>query len=249
MRSLARRSPRADVLVQRRRNHLSEAISCSVQAALHGTEVAPGDFGDLLVRLSLEFAQHEYHAVVLGQLLNGPLYEIPEMAFPEKVVRTVVVVLKLKRTVIGVPVLLDRLEQDQRATTPVAQFVLREIGRNRIDPSGELLGLIEPAHVPMHANEHLLDEVFRSLTVSDGAVYEIQQPLLVPTDQLVECPHATGQVLRHDPGIVPIVERGTRLGLSGFGRDNSRTVQYCSHLSTPRMPGRYPPTGTLYVRT
>jgi hypothetical protein len=241
--------PKTECSVDRRRYDLGEPVPCSVQTAFHCAEVAIGDFGNFLVRLALELAQHEYRAVVLRQLLHSPLNQFSEMALPEQVVRPLVLVFELERTVVGVPVLLDGLEQDKWTATPVPQFVLRKIGRNRVDPGGEFLALIESTHVPVYANEHLLYEIFCTLTVSDGAVNKIQQPLLVSTDQLVERTHAARKVFRHYSGIVPIVERRTRWGLGCFGRNRSRTFHDCSHLSTPREPGQHGPAGTLFTKT
>src|SRR5256714_15663908 len=35
-------------------DELGEALACPIQAALHRPQIAPGDFGDLLIALSLE---------------------------------------------------------------------------------------------------------------------------------------------------------------------------------------------------
>src|SRR3954462_6256703 len=89
----------------------SERIPCSVQSRLHCAEVAVGDLGDLLVRLTLELAQNEDLPVVLGKLCDRLLDELPKMPLAVQVVRPSRRILELQRTLFVFPIGLDRLEQ------------------------------------------------------------------------------------------------------------------------------------------
>src|SRR6267142_4753044 len=94
-------------------DELGEAVACPIQAALYRPQIATGDLGDLLVALPLELPQHEDLAVMLRQPLDALVHRILQEPLAVQVVRPSGRVLELQRPMVGLPILLDRLEQDQ----------------------------------------------------------------------------------------------------------------------------------------
>src|SRR4051794_9042907 len=119
-------------------DQLGEAIACPIQPALDRTQVATGDLSDLLIALPLELAEHEHFTMMLRQALDALVDRVLKKAFAIQVIRPSCCILELKRAVIGFPVLLDSLEQHQRIAAAVAQLVLRQIRRDRVNPRREL---------------------------------------------------------------------------------------------------------------
>src|SRR5205809_3427358 len=175
--------PRPPGLLQQRADELGEAVAGSIEAALHRTQIAAGDVRDLGVALPLELAQHEHGAVMGRQLAHALVHRLFQIALAVQVVGARRGVLELERPVVGLPVLLDRLEQDQRVAAAIAQLVLTQVRGDRVDPRRELLGLIEPVEVAEHADEHLLHEVLSPFAVADRPVDEVEQAGLVAVDQ------------------------------------------------------------------
>ena len=66
------------------------------------------------------------------------------------------------------------------------ELVLREVGRDRVDPGRELLARVKPVEMARHPDERLLHEVLRPLAIPDHAVREIQEPSMVAPDDLTE---------------------------------------------------------------
>src|SRR5438045_5241318 len=151
-------------------DQLREAVACPIQPALDRTQVATGDLGDLLIALPLELAEHEHFTMMLRQALDALVDRVLEKTFAIQVIRPSCCVLELQRAMIGFPVLLDGLEQHQRIAAAVAQLVLRQIRRDRINPRRELFGLIEAVQMPEHPDEDFLYQVFRPFPVTDGTV-------------------------------------------------------------------------------
>jgi len=52
--------------------------------------------------------------------------------------------------------------------------------------------------VTVHADEHLLHQVFRTIAVTDRSIYEVQQPRLITADKLREGALFAGQERGHD---------------------------------------------------
>src|SRR6267143_184484 len=194
-------------LLQQRPDELREAVAGPVQPALHGAEVTPGDLGDLLIALPLELAQHEHDTVMLGQLAHALIHGVLEEPLAVQIVGPRGRVLELQRPVIGLPVLLDRLEQHQRIATAVAQLVLRQVRRDGVDPRREFLRLIEPVQVAEHPDEHFLHQVLGPLPVPDRPVDEIEQARLVAVDQGAERLGIAAEVALHHLAVVELVER------------------------------------------
>jgi hypothetical protein len=124
--------------------------------------------------------------VVLRQFVDRLLDHLPQVAPAIQIIRPVRVVLPLQRAVVGVPVLLDRLEQDQRVPRAVAQLVLGQVARDRVRPRRELLRLVEPMQMPVYANERFLNQILRAVPVPDRAVNEVQEPDVVSLRQFRE---------------------------------------------------------------
>src|SRR3982751_2696619 len=158
---------------------LGEGITRAVQARLHRAEVAVRDLGDLLVRLPLELAKDEHFPMVRRQLRHRLRHEFAQVPFPVEVVRTGRRILELQRPVLVLPIALHRLEQHERITRPVAQFVLGQVRRDRVRPGRELLRTVESMQMPVHSDEHFLHQIFGLLSVTDRAIDEIEQPRLV----------------------------------------------------------------------
>ena len=87
---------------------------------------------------------------------------------------------------VGVPVLLQRLEEDEGVSRPVPELVLRQVARDRIDPGRKFLALVEALQVPVHPHERFLDQVLRSLPIAHRTVYEVDQAGIVAIDQFPE---------------------------------------------------------------
>src|SRR2546427_7621582 len=204
-------------LLQQRRDQLSEAVPGPVEPALHGAEVAGGDLGDLRITLALELAQHEPHPVMLGQLAHALIHRVLQEPLAVEIVGPRGRVLELERPVVGLPVLLDRLEQHERVAAAVAQLVLGQVRGDRIDPGGELLRLVEAVQMPEYADEHLLHQILGPLPVPDRAVDEIEQSGLVAVDERAEGLPIARQVLEHQPAVVQLVERLALPGAWGAG--------------------------------
>src|SRR2546426_11367118 len=194
-------------LLQQRRDQLSEAVPGPVEPALHGAEVAGGDLGDLLITLALELAQYEHHPVMLGQLAHALIHRVLQEPLAVEIVGPRGRVLELQRPVVGLPVLLDRLEQHQRVAAAVAQLVLGQVRRDRVNPRREFLGLVEPVQVPEHPDEHFLHQVLGPLPVPDRAVDEVEQARLVAVDQGAERLRVASEVALRHLAVVEIVER------------------------------------------
>jgi hypothetical protein len=58
-------------------DHRRECVAGTVQTRLHSSEVAVGDFGNLLVRLALELPKHKHLPMMLGELSHGLLDQFP----------------------------------------------------------------------------------------------------------------------------------------------------------------------------
>jgi hypothetical protein len=101
-------------LIEERFDPLGEGVSGAVQPALHGPEVYAGDLGDLLVALSLEFAQLEHQPMVLGQLLHGVFNEALEIPLPIEIVGPHPEIFELDGAVVVVPTVREPLEENQR---------------------------------------------------------------------------------------------------------------------------------------
>src|SRR5439155_395455 len=186
---------------------LREAVASPVEAALYRAQVATGDIGDLGVALPFELTQHEDGAVVGGELPDALIHRFLEVALAVQIVRPGGRVLELERPVVGLPVFFDRLEQDERVATAVAELVLGQVRGDRIDPGGELLRLVETVQMAEDPDEYLLHQVLGPLTVPDRAVDEVEQSGLVAVDERTERLGVARQVLEHEPAVVQLVER------------------------------------------
>src|SRR5260221_1720130 len=113
------------------------------------------------------------------------------MSLPVHIVRPGSSILELQRAVVILPVLLDRLHQYQRVPRTVAQLVLRQIGCNGISPRRKFLRAVKAMQVAIHANEHLLYEIFSLLTVANGTIDKVQQTRLISFNELRKCPFLT----------------------------------------------------------
>jgi len=80
---------------------------------------------------------------MLGQPLHRLLHELTEVPLPVHVIRPRVAILELQRPLLILPVLLDGLKQHERVARPVAELVLRQVGRDSVDPRRELLRAVE----------------------------------------------------------------------------------------------------------
>src|SRR2546426_6902385 len=230
-------------LFEQRLDELREAVACPVEPAFHRSQVATSDVRNLGVALSLELPQYEHRPVVVGELPHALVHSLLEVALAVEVVRARGRVFELQRAVVGLPVLLDRLEQHERVPAAVAKLVLRQVRRDRVDPGRELLGLVEPVQVPEYADEDLLDQVLGSVAVSDRAVDEIEQPGLVAVDQGAERLMVAGQVLEHHLTLVKLVQR---LALQRAGGDGGLCLPFegCSHKTGSVVSARnHPGTG------
>src|SRR3989475_7888529 len=148
-----------------------------------------------------------FRSVMGGELADALVHRLLQVALAVQVVRPRRRVLELEGPVVGLPVLLDRLEQHQRVAAAVPQLVLRQVRGDRVDPRRELLGLVEAMQVPEHADEDLLHEVLGALPVPDGPVDEVQETGLIAIHQGTERLGVPPQVLEHEPPVVELVER------------------------------------------
>src|SRR3989449_10917028 len=71
-------------LLQQRSDELGEAVAGSIETALHRTQIAAGDVRDLGVALPLELAQHEYGAVMGGQVTHALVHGFFQIARSEE---------------------------------------------------------------------------------------------------------------------------------------------------------------------
>lgn len=58
------------------RDDVRKRRSSTIQARFHGAEIYTGDFGDFLVRLAFQFAQHKYLTVMRRQLSDRLLHHL-----------------------------------------------------------------------------------------------------------------------------------------------------------------------------
>src|SRR6185503_4424697 len=188
--------------VERGLDDLCECVPGPVQPRFHRTEVAVRDLRDLLVRLPLQLAQHEDLPMMLGQLGDGLLNEMPEMTLPEEIVGTRGRILELQRALLVLPVVLNCLEQHERIARPIAQLVLGQVRGNGVDPCRELLRPVEAMDVPVDPDEDLLNEILRLFPIADRAVDEVQQPRLIALDELLKRPLLASEKRRHDCAVV-----------------------------------------------
>jgi hypothetical protein len=61
--------------------------------------------------------------------------------------------------------------------------------------------------VPEHPNEHFLDEIFRTLAITDRAIDEIEEARLIAVDQGAEGLRVTAEVAKDELTIGQLVER------------------------------------------
>src|SRR5690606_13854483 len=134
------RRPHRSVSVEHGLDELREVVARTVEPALYRAEVDAGDLGNLLVRLAFHLAAHDPSAVVSRLLCDRSVHPVVARPLPVRLVRAVRVVLPPRRAMVGVPVLLARLEQDHRIARAVTQLVLRQVARDRVHPGRELLG-------------------------------------------------------------------------------------------------------------
>src|SRR5207253_10497749 len=123
-------------------NDFRERVPGPVKAGFDRSEIALCDLRNLLVGLALELTQDEHIPVMLGELGHALLDDLSQMALPIHVIRTGGRIFELKRTILILEVFLNGLKENQRITRAVAQLVLRQIRRDRVDPRGELLRAI-----------------------------------------------------------------------------------------------------------
>src|SRR6185503_10628004 len=109
-----------------------------------------------------------------------------QVSLAEQVVRASAGVLELQRPILVFPAPLDRLEEHERISRTISQFVLRQIRRNRVDPRRELFRSVKPMNVAVDANENFLNQILGLLPIADRTVNEVQQSSLIPFDQLLE---------------------------------------------------------------
>src|SRR3954468_5677640 len=96
---------------QRRFYDRGERRASPVQARLHRAKVAVRDLRDLLVRLALKFAKHEYLTMVLRQSRDRFVDELAEVALPIHIVGPRGRVLELQRPVVLFVCRSHRLEE------------------------------------------------------------------------------------------------------------------------------------------
>src|SRR5206468_4333836 len=105
----------------------------------------------------------------------------------------------------------------------------RQIRRDGVYPGRELLRPIESMDVPVDADEDFLNQIFRLFTVADRAVNEVQEPGLIPLDELLKGTLFTTEKRRYDRCVV--------LGAEPFsdGRTRKRRFFQCdfSHMPLP----------------
>src|SRR6185503_19050125 len=85
-----------------------ERVSSPIKAGLDRPQVALRDLGDFLVGLALELTQNENISVMLGKLRYAFLDDLPQVALPVHVIRTLGGVLELQGTVLVLEVFLNR---------------------------------------------------------------------------------------------------------------------------------------------
>src|SRR5690606_29923062 len=137
-------------------------------------------------------------------------------------------------------------------------------------PRRELLRLVEAVQVTVHAYERLLDQILGALAITDRAVDEVQQPDVVPSDQLVESALLAGEERRHEAAVIQLPDRqrlrrrvhrphpglrdvrhGSPLRtLSGIGEpDPRRAFTAADHFGLTQHRGQfpYPPPPTISI--
>src|SRR5688572_10709115 len=206
----ARMRPSRARLVEERLDSLRERVARAMQPALHRSQVHAGDLGDLLVALALELTEAEHQPMVLGQLLDRALHEASEIPLPVEIVRPHRVILELDRPMILFPAARQTLEKHERAPRAVAQLVLGEVARDRVDPRRELLRRVEAMEVARHPDERFLDQVLGAVCVAGLTGDEVDEALAVP---VVELPERTGHALemgRDELLVLQLLERPFR---------------------------------------
>src|SRR5688572_2565529 len=178
--------PKLITLLHVGRNNLREGVPCPVQPRFDRAKIAVRDLGNLLVGLALELPEDEDMPMMLGQLCHRFLDYFPQVPLPVHVVRPRGRVLELERPIVILPVFLNRLHQDQRISRAIPELVFRQVRCNRVRPGRELLRPVETMKMPVHANEHFLNQILRFLPITDRPVNEVQQASLVPLHQLRE---------------------------------------------------------------
>src|SRR2546423_7719902 len=187
-------------------DELGEAIARPIQTTLDRPQIAARDLRNLLIALTLELAEHENLTMMLGQPMHALVHRILQEPLAVQIIGTRGRVLELQGPVIGFPVLLDRLEQHEWVPATVPQLILRQVGRDRVDPGRELLCLIEPVQMAEHPNEDFLHQVFRAFAVADGTVYEIEETGLIAINESPESLGLTCQVPHHDLAVIELVQ-------------------------------------------
>ena len=79
-----------------------------------------------------------------------------------------------------VPIARESLEEHEWAPGTVAQLILGEIARNRIDPGRELLRRVEAVQVPRHPDERFLHQVLRAIAIPGLPGDEVDEPVPIP---------------------------------------------------------------------
>src|SRR5262245_32354544 len=106
------------------------------------------------------------------KLFNGFLHCLTQVPLAVQVVRTRSRVFELQWTVVVLPIPTNGLEENQWVPGPVAQFVLRQVRGDRIDPRRELPRPVEAVYVTVDAHEYFLHQVFRAFAITSGTVDE-----------------------------------------------------------------------------
>ena len=165
-------------------NDFRERVSGPVKSRLDRSEIALGDLRDFLVGLALELSQNEHISVVLGELCHTLLNDLSQVTLPVHIIRTGGRIFELKRAILVLEVLLNRLEENERIPRTVPQLILRQIRRDRIDPGRELFRTIEAVQMAIDPDEDFLDQILCLLPVTDSPVNKVQQPGLIPSHEL-----------------------------------------------------------------
>ena len=94
----------------------------------------------------------------------------------------------------------------QRAAGAIAEFVLGEVARDRVDPRGELLRRIEAVEVPRDPNEGFLDQVLSPVRVARLAGDEVDQAIPIAIVEALEGAGATVEMGSDELFIRQVVE-------------------------------------------
>jgi len=92
----------------------------------------------------------------------------------------------LKRTVIVIPAVLELLEENQRASGPVPELVLRQVAGNGVNPGRELLGGIEAMKMAGDPYESFLNQVLGPISVAGFPNDEVNQPIPISVIKVLE---------------------------------------------------------------